>query len=155
VKSYFWTDVPLGQTKDGARCEDLRRLTFPDGSFDLIISAEVLEHVFDLPDVLREIARVLKPGGLHVFTIPNRYPFPATSFVRAVEVGGEVEHRVALHYHIAGDGSKSLVVTDFGAELADQHAAAGLRLSIIRRSAPSMPEHQNATFVARRIPGAA
>ena len=41
-------------------------LPFPDGSFDLVLSHAVIEHVADAPLYLRECARVLAPGG-HVY----------------------------------------------------------------------------------------
>jgi SAM-dependent methyltransferase len=44
----------------------------PDASFDLVFSNSVLEHVDNLDDVLAEVARVLKPGGRLVFTVPLR-----------------------------------------------------------------------------------
>lgn len=51
-------------------------LPFPDGSFDLILSHEVLEHVQDDRAAAREIVRALKPGGRLVLFVPNRgYPF--------------------------------------------------------------------------------
>jgi SAM-dependent methyltransferase len=151
TRSYLWDDVELGAVKDGVRCEDLRQLTFPDKSFDLVISAEVLEHVFDIDLVLQEIRRVLKPNGVHVFSIPNRYPFPATTTLRArLSERGEVEHLLEPAYHVAGDGSRSLVVSEFGADLCDMHAAAGLRLSIVRRQSPFLPFQRHATFIARR-----
>lgn len=51
---------------------DGNRIPFPDGSFDAVVSNQVIEHVPDLDLVNAEIARVLKPGGrcLHVF--PHR-----------------------------------------------------------------------------------
>ncbi|MBM3120917.1 MAG: class I SAM-dependent methyltransferase [Chloroflexi bacterium] len=52
------------------------RLPFPDGSFDLILSHEVLEHVADDRQAMREISRLLAPGGRAVIFVPNRgYPF--------------------------------------------------------------------------------
>jgi SAM-dependent methyltransferase len=42
------------------------RLPFPDGYFDLALSAEVFEHVFNYSEVFREIARVLKPGAISI-----------------------------------------------------------------------------------------
>lgn len=46
-------------------------LPYTDASFDLITCSEVLEHVENYRAVLREIHRVLKPGGLMVVTTPN------------------------------------------------------------------------------------
>ncbi|MGE0212689.1 MAG: class I SAM-dependent methyltransferase [Parvibaculaceae bacterium] len=54
----------------------LDRLPFHDGAFDGAIASEVLEHVEDDVGALREIARVLKPGGSVALTVPNAdYPF--------------------------------------------------------------------------------
>jgi ubiquinone/menaquinone biosynthesis C-methylase UbiE len=47
------------------------RLPFADGSFDVVYSANVLEHVEDPERVLYESVRVLKPGGILHFEIPN------------------------------------------------------------------------------------
>jgi SAM-dependent methyltransferase len=52
------------------------RLPFPDGSFDLILSHEVLEHVQDDVQAAGEMARVLRSGGRLAVFVPNRgYPF--------------------------------------------------------------------------------
>ena len=51
-------------------------LPFPTGSFDLVLSHEVLEHVQDDQAAINEIIRTLKPGGRLVLFCPNRgYPF--------------------------------------------------------------------------------
>ena len=51
-------------------------LPLPSGTFDLILSHEVLEHVQDDRAAIREMVRVLKPGGRAVIFCPNRgYPF--------------------------------------------------------------------------------
>ena len=51
-------------------------LPFPDGTFDLILSHEVLEHVQDDRFSVSEMARVLRAGGRAVVFVPNRgYPF--------------------------------------------------------------------------------
>lgn len=50
---------------------DLDALPYPDNFFDLITFTEVVEHVENHRAVLREIHRVLKPGGLVVITTPN------------------------------------------------------------------------------------
>ena len=51
-------------------------LPFPDDSFDVILSHEVIEHVQDDQFAVREMVRTLKPGGRIVLFCPNRgYPF--------------------------------------------------------------------------------
>ena len=49
---------------------DGKHLPFPDNHFDSIFSTEVFEHIFNLPDILRELNRVLKPGGRILITCP-------------------------------------------------------------------------------------
>ena len=46
-------------------------LPYVDGSFDLVTCTEVIEHLEDFRSTLREIARVLRPGGVFVVTTPN------------------------------------------------------------------------------------
>jgi SAM-dependent methyltransferase len=51
-------------------------LPLPSGTFDLVLSHEVLEHVQDDRTAVREMIRALKPGGRAVIFCPNRgYPF--------------------------------------------------------------------------------
>ncbi|MGA2191997.1 MAG: class I SAM-dependent methyltransferase [Nitrospirota bacterium] len=51
---------------------DAVSLPFPDGSFEVVISSQALEHVKDYMHFIRESARVLKPGGTAIFATPNR-----------------------------------------------------------------------------------
>jgi len=51
-------------------------IPLPSGTFDLILSHEVLEHVQDDRLAVREMIRTLKPGGRIILFVPNRgYPF--------------------------------------------------------------------------------
>jgi 2-polyprenyl-6-hydroxyphenyl methylase/3-demethylubiquinone-9 3-methyltransferase len=47
-------------------------LPFPDGIFNIVFCCDVLEHVQDLPGVISEISRVLKPGGVFIYDTFNR-----------------------------------------------------------------------------------
>jgi SAM-dependent methyltransferase len=53
---------------------DALALPFPDGSFDKIIAAEVLEHIPDDMAAMGELARVLRPGGRLAVTVPAWLP---------------------------------------------------------------------------------
>lgn len=67
----FFDGVPSGMLHGGVLCQDLHATTFDDGRFDLVMTEDVLEHVTDYLRALKEIRRVLKPGGCHVFTVSN------------------------------------------------------------------------------------
>jgi len=48
------------------------KIPYSDGSFDAVFCCDVLEHVNDLPKVISEISRVLKPGGVFIYDTINR-----------------------------------------------------------------------------------
>lgn len=70
--SQYYPNIPLGgiHPESGYRCENLEQLTFPDNSFDLFVTQDVMEHIYEPAKAFQEIARVLKPGGAHIFTVP-------------------------------------------------------------------------------------
>jgi SAM-dependent methyltransferase len=74
--------------------QDLRQLTYPDASFDVVLSQDVLQHVPDLLRCLKEMHRVLRPGGIMLSTFPFRY-FSRDSQIKARLVKGRIEHLVA------------------------------------------------------------
>lgn len=53
---------------------DGRVLQFPDSHFDAVVSFEVFEHVFNLPDILKEINRVTKDAGHLLISTPFAWP---------------------------------------------------------------------------------
>lgn len=68
---------------------DPRRLPYPDGAFDAVLSCGVLEHVEDPDASLDELRRVLTPGGsIYVYKLPNR-----TSYLEWVA------RRAGMYYH--------------------------------------------------------
>lgn len=70
LETQFYPDKKLGKEVNGIRNEDLENQTFSDNSFDLVITADVLEHVYNPRKVFQEIHRTLKPGGAHIFSVP-------------------------------------------------------------------------------------
>src|SRR5688500_18092992 len=61
------------ERRSGARVmrEPIERCGFADGSFDAVILAAVLEHLYDPDATVKEIARVLRPGGAFFVDVPN------------------------------------------------------------------------------------
>lgn len=55
------------------RVEDAAHLTFEDASFDLVLSQNVFHHVPEWETVVREVARVLRPGG-HFIWLDLAFP---------------------------------------------------------------------------------
>jgi SAM-dependent methyltransferase len=55
-----------------ASVADVQALPFPDGTFDVVVAAWMLYHVPDLDRGVREIARVLRPGGTFVASTNSR-----------------------------------------------------------------------------------
>lgn len=53
---------------------DATSIPFPDGSFDKVIAAEVLEHLPADQTAMNEIARILRPGGVAAVTVPAWLP---------------------------------------------------------------------------------
>ncbi len=58
---------------------ELTDLPLPDATFDLVISLQVIEHVWDVPGYLASLQRVLAPRGELVLATPNRLTFTPDS----------------------------------------------------------------------------
>jgi SAM-dependent methyltransferase len=97
VQTYYSENCsPGSRGADGARCEDLTKLTFEDNSLDLMVSSDVLEHIPDVAAAFEECARVLRKGGMHIFTVPTH----DKTFRRAQIKDGKVVHLTEPEYHL-------------------------------------------------------
>lgn len=98
--------------------EDLMSLSYHDEQFDLVLTSDTLEHVPNLARAQREIYRVLKPGGLHIFTIPIIWD-RSESRKCAELVENSVKHLRPPTYH-GSPGTASgdlLVFWEFGGDV--------------------------------------
>lgn len=66
-------------------CASGAAMPFPDAAFATVVSNSVLEHIPPLEDVLWEVARVLRPGGYFVFSVPNERFEQGLSLARLAE----------------------------------------------------------------------
>ena len=99
LASYCYDGVPPGTVHEGFRCEDLEDLTFADEQFDLIVTQEVFEHVFDYRRGFREVMRTVKPGGAHVFTTPKDKGLRRSEDRAIRKEDGGIVHLVEPEYH--------------------------------------------------------
>jgi 2-polyprenyl-6-hydroxyphenyl methylase/3-demethylubiquinone-9 3-methyltransferase len=60
-------------------------LPYGDAAFDAVVCVDVLEHVADLAQVLSEVARVLRPGGLFLYDTINRNPLSRLATITMAE----------------------------------------------------------------------
>jgi 2-polyprenyl-6-hydroxyphenyl methylase/3-demethylubiquinone-9 3-methyltransferase len=60
-------------------------LPYEDGHYDAVVCVDVLEHVADLDQTVREISRVLTPGGLFLFDTINRNPIARLATITMAE----------------------------------------------------------------------
>jgi len=64
-------DTPAARANFAAEVfYDGRHFPFPDAQFDAVLCSQVFEHVFTPGEFLREIHRVLRPGGQLLLTVP-------------------------------------------------------------------------------------
>jgi hypothetical protein len=121
VASHFDPTIPFGTIHPSGqyRSEDLEHQTFDDESFDLAITQDVFEHLFNPDLAIREIARTLRPGGAHIGTVPLvRREQPSRRRARLSE--GKIIHELPPEYHgnpLSPDGS--LVTVDWGFDIAN------------------------------------
>lgn len=109
------------------RHEDLTALSFGEASLAALLSFDVLEHVPDYRAAVREIVRVLAPGGLLLLTAP--FSLERHDTVQRARIGadGAIEHLLPPQYH--GDPLSDqgvLCFQEFGWDLLDLLREAGL-----------------------------
>ncbi len=107
-------------------------LPFPDGSLDVIVLNEVIEHVDDDRATLREVSRVLSDGGRCVLFAPNRlYPFETHGiYLRGRYIFGNIplvnwlprflRDRLVPHARVYGHGDWARLIEGSDLEIVDQ-----------------------------------
>jgi SAM-dependent methyltransferase len=108
--------------------QDLQALTYADGSFDLLLTSETLEHVPDFRRALAETRRVLRPGGRHVFTVPLD---PRLERTRSRDGMAPMHHgRGGGPFSLVTRRADMLVYTDFGLDVPTLLREAGFEAEI-------------------------
>jgi NADH dehydrogenase [ubiquinone] 1 alpha subcomplex assembly factor 5 len=73
------------------------KLPFPDGTFDLVLSSQSMHWVNDLPDLFKEVHRVLKPDGCFMFSMIGGATLPE---LRIALMLAELEQEGGVGAHV-------------------------------------------------------
>jgi SAM-dependent methyltransferase len=144
---YLGPGHEAGEVVDGVEHQDLTALSYPDGSLDVVLSSDVLEHIPDPYRAHAEIHRVLRPGGSHLFTVPFHQTGYQDEHRATVDDDGRIRllvepaiyHTDAPLHH--GDPTQPspgvLVYTIFGLEMLIRLSELGFATSMYQLHVPS------------------
>jgi SAM-dependent methyltransferase len=120
---------------------DLTNLALPDASWDVLICNHVFEHIPDDRRAMREMYRVLKPGGWAVVSVPVREQ-PETLEDPAVDTPEERVERFGRFDHVRSYGWKDFAdrLTEAGFEVTIERFGQGLSDSAVKEFALSRNE---------------
>lgn len=124
---YISPGKPSGSRVWGINHQDVQSLSLPEGSIDCIITFDVLEHVPDHQAALASFAKVLKPGGKLVMTVPFHIDTHETTVRAVMHDDGQIEHilPIEMHGNPLDPAGGSLSFRTFGWDLLDQIVTAG------------------------------
>jgi len=118
--SFYDPTVPLGgiHPERGYRCENIEALTFPEASFDLFLTQDVFEHIFHPNRAIKEIDRVLKPGGAYIMTVPIVMKSSPSQRRAKIDEHGNIVNLKDAQYHGNPINERGILVTiDWGYDL--------------------------------------
>lgn len=127
------------------RLEDVTRLSFDTASMDAVASLDVLEHVPDAARALREFARVLRPRGLLLLTVPFHADHARGETLARLHADGSIEHLQPPEFHGDPMGRGVLCFHHFAWDLLEQLRGAGFREAAalrVRDPDAGLPEAQ-------------
>ncbi|MBN8872236.1 MAG: class I SAM-dependent methyltransferase [Rhodospirillales bacterium] len=105
---------------------DITRVPLPDGRYDVVMANHVLEHIPDDAAAMRELFRLLRPGGLALLTVPVNASRQETYENPAITTPAERWAHFSAHDH----------VRYYGLDFADRLAAVGFVVETYRKSPP-------------------
>ena len=128
---YFGSYEEIGKEKNGILNVDLQQIPFADNLFDFVVSTEVFEHIPNPYIAFKELHRILKPGGSHIFTVPYNYNGNTDEIKAVLNEKNEIIHLTKPEYHgdpIRGEGI--LVYTIFSKEMISKLEAMNFKVTL-------------------------
>lgn len=134
LRAWLWRHGLFERLRFG----DATALPFAAARFDAVLSLDVLEHVPDYRAALREFARVLRPGGRCVLSVPFHADRERSEVLARIDAHGRVEHLQAPEYHGDPLGGGVLCFHHFGWDLLATMREAGFsRVEAVRMRDPA------------------
>ncbi|HEV8581907.1 MAG TPA: class I SAM-dependent methyltransferase [Thermoanaerobaculia bacterium] len=117
--------------------QNLEALTFPDAAFDVVITSDVMEHVRLAASAHREIRRVLRPGGVYLFTVPHdRGRATTLERVRIVDPADPARDELLMEPEYHGDANspenRALAYRLYGLDLDGELQRLGFQVEYTR-----------------------
>ena len=121
LRTWLWRHGLFERLRFG----DVTGLPFAAASMDAVLSLDVLEHVADHGAALREFARVLRPGGQLLLSVPFHADDERSEVLARIDANGRIDHLQPPEYHGDPLGGGVLCFHHFGWDLLAQMRAAG------------------------------
>jgi SAM-dependent methyltransferase len=156
--SSYKPDQPWGSVlRPGETNQNLEALTFPDSAFDIVMTSDVMEHVRLYERAHSEIARVLKPGGCYLFTVPHSRTTRETLVRVEVRDPNDPSSDVFLlepEYHFSADPGESGVLSYrvFGTSIDEELEELGLSTDYQMLAHPEVGVLRTELFFCRKRP---
>ena len=124
---YLYPEKHSGFRRFGINHQDVHSLSMPSASLDFILSFDVLEHVPNHVAAFDSFARVLRPGGRLVMTVPFNINARSTLVRAKMHDDGTIEHflPIEIHGNPLDPANGSLSFRQFGWDTLDQLTEAG------------------------------
>ena len=147
---YYGTEFDPAQIAAGMHPRDyadFQKLHYDADTFDCVVASDVFEHIRRDDDAMREVRRVLKPGGYLVLTVP--YDHERAQTIQRVDTSGPADvHLLPPQYH--GGGGHTLAYREYGRDLSNLMSSAGF---FVQREVVERPDFgitPQTVFVARK-----
>jgi O-antigen biosynthesis protein len=167
LKATGWIKVELSQYKPalpmgkalakGVTNQNLECLTFADASLDIVITSDVMEHVRLDDRAHREIYRVLKPGGIYIFTVPHERAWNETLVrVRIIdpEDPSKDTHLLEPEYHCdtnSDEESGVLAYRTYGHDIEVQLGEIGFEVEYFRKDIEGLGILNTELYYCRKV----
>jgi len=134
--------------------QNLEELAFPDNSFDVLITSDVMEHVRLDNKAHREIRRVLKPGGVYLFTVPHfRHGRETVARVEVIDPEDPTKDQFLLEKEYHSDANaedcRALSYRAYGTDLDDFLSGLGFAVEYCNKDFPEIGIMNTELFFCR------